>query len=87
LWKSAFAALIDSKNIPDFERIHYLKRYLGGEAKEAGEGMFYFDTDEAYTDACTISDERYGNTFLVSEDFRTKFGLKLMEATVRHLAN
>jgi hypothetical protein len=71
-WKSAFAALIDSRNIPASERIHYLKRYLEGEAKEAVEGVFYFDTEEAYTDARNTLEERYGNQFLISEAFRTK---------------
>ncbi|XP_014680047.1 PREDICTED: uncharacterized protein LOC106819996, partial [Priapulus caudatus] len=71
-WKAAFAALIDSKNIPPSERIHYLKGYLSGEAKETVEGMFYFDTEEAYASARTVLDERYGNKFLVSEAFRTK---------------
>ena len=39
-WKSSFEALIESRNIPPKEKIHYLKRYIGGPAKEAIDGYF-----------------------------------------------
>jgi hypothetical protein len=31
--------------------VHYLKRYLGGEAKEAVEGYFFLTSTEAYNTA------------------------------------
>lgn len=71
-WKAAFAVLIESKSIPPGERIHYLRKYLSGEAKDAVEGTFYFDTEDAYQEAKDILEERYGNTFLVAEAFRDK---------------
>ena len=43
-WKSAFETLIEQnqKQIPPAERIHYLKRYLGGKARESIEGFFLY---------------------------------------------
>jgi hypothetical protein len=64
--------LIEGRNIAAKEKIHYLQRYLKGEAKEAIEGLFYFDTDEAYQSAWEQLDKRYGNPFMISEAFRRK---------------
>ena len=44
-WKCAFETLIESKSIQPTHRIHYLKKYLGGEAKAAVECTFYVNTD------------------------------------------
>ena len=37
-WKVSFCALIENKGISDQEKIHHLKRYLGGPAREAVSG-------------------------------------------------
>ena len=71
-WKASFAALIDARNIAPIERIHYLRKYLSGEAKEVVEGTFFFDTEDAYEKAKEILEDRYGNAFMVSEAFRDK---------------
>ncbi len=71
-WKAAFTSLIDSRNVSASEKLSYLSRYLSGEAKEAVEGMFYFDTSASYEAARKILDERFGNPFLVAEGFRAK---------------
>ena len=49
--KSAFEILIENKRIPPTEKIHYLKRYLTGKARECVEGLFLFSTEEAYREA------------------------------------
>ena len=72
VWKASFAALIESRQIPSAERIYYMQQYLKGEAREAVEALFYFNTEEAYNSARSILEERYGNPFLVSEAFRDK---------------
>ena len=41
-WKKAFDTLISTRAIPDEERLHYLKKYLGGDAKSCVEGFFLF---------------------------------------------
>jgi hypothetical protein len=71
-WKASFATLIESRNIAPLERIHYLKKYVSGEAKECIEGNFYFDSEDAYESAKSILDKRYGDRFLVAEAFRDK---------------
>ena len=39
-WKSAFMTLIEQKQTLPAEQIRYLKRYLGGKARECREGYF-----------------------------------------------
>ena len=50
-WKSAFHALLESREFLPSERIHYLKLYLTGTAKETVESYFMLMTDDAYEDA------------------------------------
>ena len=71
-WKAAFQALIESRGIPMYEAIHYLKKYLGGAAKEVVEGYFYISTDEAYGEAMMMLEERFGDPFQVATAFRSK---------------
>ena len=71
-WKSSFDTLIDQRGIPPNERIHYLKKYLGGSAREAIEGYFLLSTDDAYDEARLLLEERYGGSFVVATAFRNK---------------
>ncbi|XP_060596015.1 uncharacterized protein LOC132750093 [Ruditapes philippinarum] len=58
-WKAAFQTLIEHRNIPSSERIHYLKKYLSGNAREAVENYFLLSTDETYENAKRLLDERF----------------------------
>lgn len=71
-WKLSFQMLIDQKNIPDKEKIFYLRRYVSGPAKRAVEGYFLLGTESAYAAAWKILDERYGNPFTIAKAFRDK---------------
>lgn len=71
-WKLSFQTLIDQKNIPDKEKIFYLRRYVNGPAKRAVEGYFLLGTESAYAAAWKILDERYGNPFTIAKAFRDK---------------
>jgi hypothetical protein len=71
-WKASFSALIENKGIPAADRIHYLKRYLGGPAREAVSGFFLLRSEEAYRQAKNTLEERYGNRFVTSEAFLAK---------------
>ncbi|XP_014679584.1 PREDICTED: uncharacterized protein LOC106819471 [Priapulus caudatus] len=71
-WLSSFSSLIESNNLPPGERIHYLKRYLGGPAREAVSGFFLLRSEHAYQKAKETLQTRFGNPFAVSEAFRTK---------------
>ena len=72
VWKSSFDTLIGCKRIDPGEKIHYLKRYLGGEAKSCIEGMFLFNTETAYIKARDLLQARFGSDFAIAEAFREK---------------
>ena len=71
-WKNAYETLIERKNITPSEKIHYLKRYLGGKAFECVEGYFLLSTEEAYIEARHKLDVRFGDPFVVGKAFRDK---------------
>ena len=71
-WKRSFETLISSKAIPKEERIHYLDRYLAGDAKSCVEGLFLIGTAQAFDDAFKLLDSRFGDDFVVGNAFRSK---------------
>jgi hypothetical protein len=71
-WKCAFSILIEGKRIPQQEKLYYLKRYLGGEAKAVVEGLFFLQSDSAYDKAKAMLERRFGDPYVVSEAFRNK---------------
>ena len=71
-WKVDFSMLIEQRKIPPAERIHYLKKYLGGTAKEAVENFFLISSDTAYDEAKKMLDERFGDPYVIGSAFRDK---------------
>ena len=71
-WKVTFDLLIDQKGIPENERVYYLKKYVGGVAKEAIDGHFLATSPGAYEEARKILDERYGDPFVITNAFRNR---------------
>ena len=71
-WKSAFNVLIDSKRIPEGEKLYYLNRYLGGAAREAIEGFLLIPTAASYLAARKLLEERYGDPCTIANAFRDK---------------
>jgi len=71
-WTTAFELLIERRNIPVAERLHYMKRYLGGQARESIEGYFLLKSDDAYSKARDFLKERYGNGYTVANTFRDR---------------
>ena len=71
-WNAAFETLIAKKGVPPEERIYYLKKYLGGEAKEAVEGYFLISSADAHKEAKELLKRRYGDQFVVANAFRSK---------------
>ena len=59
-WKSCFHALIDQKALPSSDKVNYLKRYVGGAAREAITGLFLQNSSEVYERVWSILDERFG---------------------------
>ena len=68
----SFELLIGGRGISEAERIHYLKRYVGGSAKEAIEGYALLPTKEAYEEAKAQLRKRYGDPFSISSAYRRK---------------
>jgi len=51
------------------ERIHYLRKYTSGDARETIEGTFYFSSEDAYRE---ILEKKHGNHFTSSDAFRDR---------------
>ena len=68
----SFELLIEGRGISQAEKIHYLKRYLSGSAKEAIEGYSLLPTKEAYEEAKKQLKKRYGDSFAVSSAYRKR---------------
>ena len=71
-WKIEFETLIHHRAIPTSERLHYLSKYLGGEAKEAIEGFLYMRSSNAYEKAYALLNHRYGDNFELASTFRQR---------------
>lgn len=71
-WERAFDTLIANKSIPEGERLHYLNKYLGGDAKACVEGYFLLATPHAYDEARKLLSARYGHSFMIGKAFRDK---------------
>lgn len=71
-WKVAFQALIEQRQIPVTERIHYLKKYICGQVKDVIENYFLITTSDSFEEAKSALDQRYGDPFIISSAFRNK---------------
>lgn len=65
-------SLVDRKKISSADKLYYLKKYVSGSAHKCLEGTFYRSDDEAYADAWTKLDRRYGQPFVIQRAFRDK---------------
>lgn len=64
-WKASFLSLIDTKNISPADKLHYLKKYIGGPARKVLDGIFFRNDNEAYMDAWNRLNQRYGQPFVI----------------------
>ncbi|XP_052071218.1 uncharacterized protein LOC127709652 [Mytilus californianus] len=71
-WKSSFQTLIEQRKIPTFERIHYLRKYVGDSVREVIENFLVLSTEDAYDDAKELLEKRYGDPFIISNAFRDR---------------
>lgn len=71
-WQLSFETLIERKNIPKNEKLHYLRKYLGGTAKKAVEGYLLFGTETAYDSAWKLLGKRFGDPFLIGKSLRER---------------
>lgn len=71
-WIRAFETLIENKTTEPKERIHYLRKYVSGEAKEAIDGLLLLNSDDAYQRAKELLKKRYGDPFAVANAYRQR---------------
>ena len=72
MWVRAFETLIESRAINPAERLHFLGKYVSGEAKEVVNGFMLLDGDDAYTKAKEMLAKRFGDPFTVAASFRKR---------------
>ena len=71
-WSLSFRALIERRCPYPADRLFYLQRYVGGEAKASLEGSFYRKDEAAYQQAWDRLNARYGHPFIVQRAFRDR---------------
>ena len=71
-WKTDFRTLIESRGIAPAEKIHYLKRYLGGQALECVQGLLLIPSDDSFNEAKDLLEKRYGHGFSIAGAFCEK---------------
>ncbi|CAC5363379.1 unnamed protein product [Mytilus coruscus] len=71
-WKSSFQTITEQRKIPQFERIHYLRKYVGDSVREVIESFLVFSTEDAYDDEKELLERRYGDPFIISNAARDR---------------
>ncbi|XP_038055409.1 uncharacterized protein LOC119727556 [Patiria miniata] len=69
LWRNSFNSLIDSQPLDADTKLNYLNQYVTGKPKHLVEHYMLIGTEEAYTQARKVLNERYGNSSVVSTAF------------------
>ena len=71
VWKISFDTLVHHKAINDNEKLHFLSRYVSGEARKAIQGFFLLSTG-AYRKSYETLVNRYGDQFKIANSFRQR---------------
>ena len=68
-WKASFIALIDSRCSSPSEKMHYLRRYVGGDVRKVLENCLLQNNAAAYDEAWDVLNQSYGDLFSVGQAF------------------
>ena len=71
-WSMSFKQHIETKCVTTADKFFYLQRYVGGEAKSTIGGISYRQDEEAYQQAWSNLQSRYGHPFVQSRAYREK---------------
>ena len=71
-WRNEINSFVDRDGVSAAEKIHCLKRYTAGPARECIEGYLAVLTNDSYLAARNMLDTRFGNRFLVTFALRDK---------------
>ena len=63
-WKQSFDHLVNQSPIAPVEKLHYLRRYVSGEAKECIEGYLLESSDASYYDAKDRLEQRFSHPYI-----------------------
>lgn len=72
IWIKSFVTIIEEHTDSSSQRLYYLSKYTKGEAREAIQGFFSLDGDDAYRSAKATLVRRYGDKYKVAEAYRRK---------------
>ena len=65
-WLSSFETHIESKTESPIQRLHFLAKYTGGEARRAISGLLHLRTEDSFKLAKEKLIDRYGNDFIIA---------------------
>ena len=69
IWTIAFETLVESRAINPAKRLHFLGKYVSGEAKELVNGFILLDGEDAYKKAKEMLVKRFGDPFTIATGF------------------
>ena len=72
VWQSELASFIDRDGVEPAEKIHCLKKYTSGPARECIEGFLSVFSNDSYRAARRMLDTRFGDIFFVTFASREK---------------
>ena len=72
VWVKALETLIEGRAVRPCERLHFLGRYVKGEAKEVVDSFLLLDSEDAYDKAKEMLKKRFGDPFAVAATCRKK---------------
>ena len=72
VWVKAFETLIEGRAVRPSERLHFLGKYVKGEAKEVVDSFLLLDSEDAYDKAKEMLKKRFGDPFAVAATCRKK---------------
>ena len=71
-WESSLNTYINSLEITEQDKIHFLLKYVGGEVMDSVGHFYLSNSNDAYMKARQVIKERFGSNFVVAEAFVTK---------------
>ncbi len=74
IWLKAFETLIESRTLNPAERLHFLGKYVTGEAKELIKGFMLLDGEDAYSES---KGKRCLNVLVIHSRLQQPFARKL----------
>ena len=72
VWKIRFRSLIESPRIRKGDRLNVLAKYLKGKALGVIQHLFFANSDDSFEKAAKLLDDRFGDSYNISESFRSR---------------